>query len=87
MKATPGAELACRGKNYDLPVGQNALPRGVVSFYATVTLADAGTIADWLTRIEAVAQQDVLAGALPRLYRPELHVLGDINQHMPGKQS
>ena len=59
---------------------------GVISFYAAATLADASTIGDWLARIEAVVQQDVEAGKLPRFYRPELHVQGGINQPTPGKQ-
>lgn len=77
MKALPGAELACRGHNFDLPVGDNALPRGVVSYYATASLAGATTLGDWLTRIQALVQRDVQAGSLPGFYRPDLHVLGD----------
>ena len=83
MKALPGAELACRGHNYDLPVGDKALPRGVISYYATVALTDATTVGDWLNRIGALVQRDVQAGSLPWFYRPDLHVLGDVDQPFP----
>jgi len=85
MKASPGAELACRGHNYDLPVGDNAVPRGVVSYYATATLAGATTLGDWHARIETLVQQDFQAGKLPRFCLPDLHVLGDSGQLIPGK--
>jgi len=77
MKALPGAELACRGHNYDLPVGDNAMPRGIVSYYATATLAGATTLGDWLTRIESLVKQDAQAGRLPVFFRPDLQLLGD----------
>ncbi len=80
MKAEAGAELACRGHNYDLPAGDNAIPRGVVSYYATVALAVAATAGDWLARIEALVQQDIQTDRLPGFYRPNLHVLGSSEQ-------
>jgi hypothetical protein len=87
MRALPGAELACRARNYDLPAGQHAVPHGVISYYAAATLAEASTVGDWLACIETTAQQDVQAGKLPPLYRPELYVLGDSNRPVPGAQS
>ena len=83
MKALPGAELACRGHNYDLPVGDNAIPRGVISYYATATLGGAITLGDWLIRIESLVNQDAQAGRLPVFFRPDLHVLGGGDQPFP----
>ena len=54
-----------------------ARPRGVTSYFATLALAEATTLGDWLARIEALIMQDVQAGRLPAFYRPELCVLGD----------
>ncbi len=85
MKAAPGAELACRARN--LPAAHPAAPRGVISTYATLALAEATTVGDWLARIEALVQADVQAdvqaGRLPAFYRPELCVLGDATQMIP----
>lgn len=80
MKSQTGAELSCRGHNYNLPVGDHTLPRGVVSYYASATLASARTLSDWQARIETLVQRDVQAGKLPPLYEPELQVLGDGDQ-------
>ena len=75
MKAAPGAELTCRAHN--LPPEHPAQPRGIISYYATLALAAATTVDDWLARIEALVQEDVRAGRLPPFYRPCLQVLGD----------
>ena len=76
MRTQPGAELVCRGHNYNLPPGDAAQRRGVLSYYATATLPAALSLADWLARIEAHIQQDVEAGHLPVFYRPQLQLLG-----------
>ncbi|MCX6033142.1 MAG: hypothetical protein NT169_28140 [Chloroflexi bacterium] len=78
MKAAPGAELACRAHN--LPPEHPAQPRGLISYYATAALVDATTVGDWLARIQALVQQDIQAGRLPRFYRPDLCALGDSDQ-------
>ena len=83
MKAAPGAELACRAHN--LPPTHPAKPRGVISYYATLALAGALTLADWLAAIEALAQADFTAGRLSPLHRPHLHLLGDGAQPAPGR--
>jgi hypothetical protein len=83
MKALPGAELACRAHN--LPPTHPAQPRGIVSYYATLALAKAVALDDWLARIEALVRQDVQDGRLPRFYQPDLHVLGNGEQRLPGQ--
>ena len=83
MKAAPGAELACRAHN--LPATHPAAPRGVISHYATLALAEAATVADWLAAIEAIVQADFTAGRLSPFYRPHLHLLGDGGQPAPGR--
>ncbi len=83
MKAAPGAELACRAHN--LPATHPAAPRGVISHYATLALAEAATVADWLARSEALVQQDAQAGRLPSFYRPDLQVQGAPDRRLPGQ--
>jgi hypothetical protein len=83
MKAAPGAELACRAHN--LPQSHPAQPRGVISYYATLALPGTATAGDWLAHIETLAQEDAKAGRLQPFYRPELQVLGDACQSLPGQ--
>lgn len=82
MKAEPGAELSCRARN--LPADHPAQPSGVISYYATLALAKAATVGDWLARIDALVQKDAEAGRLPRFYQPELHIVGNDSQPAAG---
>ena len=83
MRAEPGMELACRGKNFNLPSGQHAQPRGVLSYYAALTLPHAATVGDWLNRIHAAARADHDAGFLPPLYGLDLQVVGRLDTPLP----
>ena len=85
MKAEPGAELACRARNYHFEHLGSAQERGVISYYAGQTLAQATTFAAWLQRIEALASAEVQGGRLPWLYQPSLQLLGDAASRLPGE--
>ena len=78
MRAEPGMELTCRGNNFNLPPGRQAQPRGVLSYYATITLPQAVTVGDWLDRIHTAVQADQDAGLLPHLYGLELQSRGSL---------
>ncbi|MBP7962590.1 MAG: hypothetical protein KA003_11475 [Caldilineaceae bacterium] len=84
MRAEPGMELACQGKNFNLPPGPHAQPRGVLSHYATVTLSQAVKVGDWLDRIHTAVQADQDAGLLPHLYGLELQSVGRWDMALPG---
>jgi hypothetical protein len=84
LQAQPGAELACRAHNYNLPPGEAAQPRGILSYYAAATLTAAHSMGDWMGRIEAKILADVEARALPAFYRPDLQMLGNAGQFLPG---
>ena len=75
-------ELACRAHN--LPAEHPAAPRGVLSYYAALALPAARTLAGWLDNFSTLIRQDVDAGRLPRFYQPDLHLLGDGSQPVPG---
>ncbi len=83
MRAEPGMALSCRGKNFNLPPGPHAQPRGVLSHYAALTLPHADTVDDWLDRIHAAARVDQEAGFLPPLYGLDLQVAGRLNTPLP----
>jgi len=84
MRAEAGMELTCRGKNFNLPPGQHARPRDVLSHYAATTLPQADTVGDWLDRIHAAAKADQDAGLLPPLYGLDLQVVGRLETPLPG---
>jgi hypothetical protein len=84
MKARAGKELECRTDN--LPKEHPAQPHGIISYYATLALAEATTMDDWLTRTEALIREDVDAGRLLPDFQDKLCVLGDSRQPAPGKR-
>jgi hypothetical protein len=77
MLAPPGAELACRAKNYVFGWGRGMEERGVISFYATRGLLAAQSCADWLAAASALAETDAHSGKLPKTHRPLLQTIGD----------
>jgi hypothetical protein len=84
MQAQPGAELACRAWNYRFGAPGNPQARGVISYYATQSLAQATTVASWLQRMEALATADLQREHLPWFYRPSLQILGRAATRLPG---
>ena len=85
MKAEPGAELACRARNYHFEHPGDSQERGVISYYAGQTLAQATTFAAWLQRIEALTSADFQGGRLPWFYQPSLQLLGHTASRLPGE--
>jgi hypothetical protein len=86
MKARAGKELECRTDN--LPKEHPAQPHGVISYYATLALAEATTMDDWLARTEALIREDVDAHRLKLKedFPPALCVLRDGRRPAPGKR-
>lgn len=84
MQASPGAELTCRAQNYRFEQQGSPQERGVISYYATQSLAQATTVATWLERIEALAQADLQQERLPWFYQLSLQILGQTATRLPG---
>jgi hypothetical protein len=84
LKAPPGAELLCRAANFKARAEGNR-SRGVVSYYATRALAQAGRLDSWLQRIAALVESDLRDGQLTKLQAPTLQVLGDAGAPAPGR--
>ena len=85
MKPEPGAELACRARNYHFEHPGGSQERGVISYYAGRSLAQATTSAAWLQRIEALSSADFRGGRLPWFYQPSLQLLGRAANRLPGE--
>lgn len=77
MQALPGAELACRARNYVFGWGRGMQERGVISYYAARALPEAHAFADWLAGIAGLAEADARSGRLPKTHRTLLQTLGD----------
>lgn len=85
MRAEPGAELACRAHDKDFDDGGVPVSRGVVSYYATATAAEATTMSSWLDLVSQRSQQDAGRGELTPLYQPVLQITGDGNLPLIGR--
>ena len=84
MRAEPGAELTCRARNYHFESNGSQHERGVISYYAVQTLAQATTMASWLQRIEAMSNADLDQDRLPWFYKLSLQLLGHASTRLPG---
>ena len=84
MQAPPGAELTCRARNYRFEQQGSLQERGVISYYATQSLAQATTVASWLEQIEALAHADLQQERLPGFYQLSLQILGQATTRLPG---
>ena len=85
MKAEPGAELTCRAHNYHFEHAGSPQERGVISYYAGQTLAQATTFAAWLQRIETLSSTAFQEGRLPWFYQLSLQLLGHAASRLPGE--
>jgi len=84
MQAPAGAELTYRARNYQFEQQGNPQERGVISYYATQSLAQATTVASWLEQIETLAQADLQQERLPWFYQLSLQILGQAATRLPG---
>jgi hypothetical protein len=80
MQSEPGAELACKAHNKVFEKNE----RGIISYYATNTVAQATTIASWLSMINDMIDQDFSRGIITDLERPSLKILGNPSTKLPG---
>jgi hypothetical protein len=80
----PRDELECRA--FSLPFNQNGekVDRGVISYYAALTLARAASVKDWLALINEKAGIDVQQKKLTLIRQPKLKMIGDANLLLPG---
>lgn len=84
-KAGPGAELACRAHEKQFAEGDAHVPRGVISWYAAMTLPLATDLDSWLRNIDGASRRDVESGDINSFDRPHLEIFGDFRQTLPGR--
>jgi hypothetical protein len=63
--------------NYAFQVGGKSEEHGVITRYASQTLSDAATFAEWREKVIAACRADAKAGRLPERLRLSLTVAGD----------
>lgn len=84
-RAEAGAELACRAHERAFATDGLVLPRGVISYYAGLTLPTAQDLPSWLQQMEQASQHDVTNGTITPFYQPALQVVGDASCALPGQ--
>lgn len=85
QKAPPGGELACRALNHQFDVDGVTRERGVISYYATHALPDAGTVASWVGLMDTTANDDLRRGRITTFHLPSLQIVGDAQVGLPGR--
>jgi hypothetical protein len=76
----PGEELTC--KFPEKVFGKTKY--GIISYYATKTMAQATTIESWVSMINAMSGRDFSRGLITDLEKPSLQIIGDSSAKVPG---
>jgi hypothetical protein len=82
-KVEPGEELTC--KSPEKVFGK--IKYGIISYYAMKTVAQATTIASWLSLINDLIDKDFSQGILTPMQKPSLQILGNPAIKLPGDAS
>jgi hypothetical protein len=80
-KAEPGEELTC--KSPEKVFGKTK--HGIISYYATKTMAQATTVESWVSTINEMSGRDFLRGSIIDLERPSLQIIGEPSAKLPGE--
>jgi hypothetical protein len=80
-KAEPGEELTCKSPEKVFEKTKH----GIISYYATKTMAQATTIESWVNAINGMIDEDFSRGLITDLERPSLQIIGDSSAKLPGE--
>ncbi|MGH7599054.1 MAG: hypothetical protein ACREOI_22085 [bacterium] len=80
-KAEPGEELTC--KPPEKIFGKTK--HGIISYYATKTMAQATTIESWVSAINEISGRDFSRGLITDLEKLSLQIIGDLSAKLPGE--
>ena len=81
------AKLACKARNAEFSVGDANVERGVVSYYAARTIADAGTVQEWVARMNEAIRRDREAEKLGAGLWVQMRVTGNATLQLPGERA
>lgn len=82
---SPKDELSCFAFSGGFIQNGEEISRGVISYYASLTLPMAANVKDWLRLIDEQAKTDVQQKKLTSIRQPKLKIIGDANALLPGK--
>jgi hypothetical protein len=80
MRAKPGRELLCRAHNHLFHEGGKTINQGVLSYFASRSLADSRTMGAWLNAITTALGEN---HDVPSWARPELQLQGATYTPLP----
>ena len=86
MTDTPQTRLTCRASNGRFRIAGRPVERGVISYYAALTLPDAESLADWAARINGAMAADQAAGRLEARRATPVKVTGRPELPAPGRR-
>lgn len=80
-QAEPGEELTCK-----FPEKVFEKTRyGILSYYATKTMAQATTTVSWVSMVNEMSGKDFSRGLITALEKPSLQIIGDLSAKLPGE--
>ena len=85
MKAAPGGELACRAHEMNVVVNDSPVHRGIISYHATSTMADASDMQSWVDLMEQKSSEDLTQHKIRIFHKPMLQICGDPSVEVIGE--
>jgi len=86
MKAEPGAELACRAYEMDIDMDGKPICRGIISYYAALTMEKATDMHSWIDLIEQISGEDLAQNTIKLHQKPMLQLCGDAHIKVIGER-
>jgi hypothetical protein len=80
---SPKEVLSCKAFSADFMQNGEAVSRGVISFYAALTISKAANVRDWLRLIDEQAEADVQQKKLSPNRQPKLKIIGNASMPLP----
>jgi hypothetical protein len=85
MKAVPGGELACRAHEMDVDVNGLPIRRGIISYYATLTMGEATDTQSWVDLMEQKSGKDLAQHKIRMFHKLMLQICGDPSVEVIGE--
>ena len=76
MESAPGSELSCRAHEMDVESYGSTVRRGIISYYATLTMEEASDIQLWVDLMEQKSSEDLARHKITPFQKPNLRVWG-----------
>ena len=86
MKAAPGGELACRAHEMDIYVDGSPVRRGIISYYASLTMGEATDMQSWVDLMVQKSSEDLNQHKSRMFHKPMLQICGNPGVEVIGQR-